>query len=166
LTNFITLTNEFFNPTNTAIISTIEDGEPILIENKGKYTDAQLDNYLGEFDTIDTAYTEGLLSEEHPCISFSYYAGITNENKEITAYIKSQRRTQGRDSSAFFLGFSKVVKVVAESGLPDCRSWLCIICAIPRASLRSVLLVGADSAAFTWRVSTQITGRPAPANAL
>jgi hypothetical protein len=121
LTNFITLTNEFFNPTNTAIISTIEDGKPILIENKGRYTDAQLDNYLGEFDTIDTAYTEGLLSEEHLCISFSYYADITNKNKEITAYIKSQRRTQGRNSSPFFLGFSKVVKVVAESGLPDCH---------------------------------------------
>jgi hypothetical protein len=121
LTNFITLTNEFFNPTNTAIISTIEDGKPILIENKGRYTDAQLDNYLGEFDTIDTAYTQGLLSEEHLCISFSYYADITNKNKEITAYIKSQRRTQGRNSSPFFLGFSKVVRVVAESGLPDCH---------------------------------------------
>lgn len=40
LTNFITLTNEFFNPTNIAIISAIEEGKPILIENKGKYTDA------------------------------------------------------------------------------------------------------------------------------
>jgi hypothetical protein len=58
LTNFITLTSEFFNPTNTGIISVIEAGEPILVENKGKYTDAQLDNYLGEFDTIYTAYME------------------------------------------------------------------------------------------------------------
>src|SRR5215472_899541 len=85
LTNFVTLTNEFFNPANTAIISTIEDGKPILTENKGKFTDAQLDNYLGEFDTIERAYSEGLLSEEHLCISFSYYTDITNKNKEVTA---------------------------------------------------------------------------------
>ena len=121
LTNFIALTNEFFNPTNAAIISTIEDGKPILIENKGKFADAQLDNYLGEFDTIETAYNEGLLSEEHLCVSFSYYADITNKSKEVTAYIKSQRRTQARNSSPFFRGFSKIVSVVSESKLPDCH---------------------------------------------
>ena len=40
-----------------------------------------------------------------------------------------------------------------------------IICAMPRASLRSVLLRWADSAAFMCRVSTQTTGRPASAKA-
>src|SRR6184192_1729668 len=37
---------------------------------------------------------------------------------------------------------------------------------MPRASLRSLLLICADSAAFICRVSTQITGKPASANAL
>src|SRR5437868_710262 len=41
-----------------------------------------------------------------------------------------------------------------------------IICAMPRASLRSLLLICADSAAFICRVSTQITGKRASANAL
>src|SRR5690348_9297435 len=42
-----------------------------------------------------------------------------------------------------------------------------IICAIPRASLRSVLLICcAVSKAFMCRVSTQITGRSAAVNAL
>ena len=41
-----------------------------------------------------------------------------------------------------------------------------IICAMPRASLRSLLLSCADSAAFICRVSTQITGKPASANPL
>ena len=41
-----------------------------------------------------------------------------------------------------------------------------IICAMPRALLRSLLLICADSAAFICRVSTQITGKPASANAL
>ena len=40
-----------------------------------------------------------------------------------------------------------------------------IICAIPRASLRSLLFTcWAFSTAFMWRVSTQITGSPASAN--
>src|SRR3979409_1798033 len=38
-----------------------------------------------------------------------------------------------------------------------------IICVMPRASLRSLLLISADSAAFICRVSTQITGKPASA---
>src|SRR4051794_30973183 len=37
---------------------------------------------------------------------------------------------------------------------------------MPRASLRSLLLICADSGAFICRVSTQITGKPASANAL
>src|SRR6516165_5020731 len=41
-----------------------------------------------------------------------------------------------------------------------------IICAMPRASLRSVLLICAFSTARMCRVSTQITGKPASAKAL
>ena len=41
-----------------------------------------------------------------------------------------------------------------------------IICAIPRASLRSVLLICACNAARMCRVSTQIAGKPASASAL
>jgi AI-2E family transporter len=41
-----------------------------------------------------------------------------------------------------------------------------IICAMPRASLRSVLLICAFNTARMCRVSTQITGKPASARAL
>ena len=41
-----------------------------------------------------------------------------------------------------------------------------IICTMPRASLRSVLLICAFNAARMCRVSTQITGKPASARAL
>src|SRR5262249_45221664 len=41
-----------------------------------------------------------------------------------------------------------------------------IICAMPRASLRSVLLICAFSTARMCRVSTQITGKPASARTL
>jgi len=40
-----------------------------------------------------------------------------------------------------------------------------IICAMPRASLRSVLFGCALRNAFAWRVSMQITGNPALASA-
>jgi hypothetical protein len=39
-----------------------------------------------------------------------------------------------------------------------------IICAMPHASLRSLLLTRADNAAFMCRVSTQMIGKPASAN--
>jgi hypothetical protein len=41
-----------------------------------------------------------------------------------------------------------------------------IICAMPRASLRSVLLICAFNIALMCRVSTQITGKPASARTL
>jgi len=46
------------------------------------------------------------------------------------------------------------------------RQFRRIICAMPRASLRSVLLICAFNTARMCRVSTQITGKPASARAL
>jgi hypothetical protein len=119
LTNFITLTTRFFNPTNTDIIDAIENWRPILTP-RGKFTEAQLDNYLADFDTIDEVYEEGLLTVPQLCM-FSYYITLTATNKEISDYIAKVRRAQTPGSKPFFMGYYRIVELVGKSRLPDCR---------------------------------------------
>ncbi len=114
--NNIALTAEFFDPTNTGVIDAIENNQPILVEHKGKYTDAQLDNYLGDFETIDSVYGEGLLTEDEMCISFSYYVGATSKNQEIKTYIAGQPRGSG-----FFAGLAELSAIVAKSTDQNCH---------------------------------------------
>lgn len=121
LTNYITLTDQFFNRKNTQIISAIENAKPILSENKGAFTDEDLDNYLGDFETIYTAFQEGLLSEKQLCVSFSYYLERTEGNVEIKDYIASSRKAQRKSASPYFVGFSRLVQVARSSKLPDCH---------------------------------------------
>jgi hypothetical protein len=111
--NNIALNGEFFKSSNTGIISAIENNQPILTENGGKYTDAQLDNYLGDFDTIDQVYSEGLLTQDQLCSSFSYYVASTSENKEVQKYMIA--------NPDFNSQFTDLVNIVASSTDPNCH---------------------------------------------
>ena len=119
LTNFITLTTRFFNPTNTEIIGALENWKPILVP-KGQFTEAQLDNYLIDFDTIYEVYKEGLLSEPQLCM-LSYYITLTATNKEISEYMAKVRRALIPGSKPFFGGYYNLAELVGQNRLPDCR---------------------------------------------
>ena len=119
LTNFITLASRVFNPANTQIIDAIENWKPILAP-EGKFTEAELDNYLTDFETIDEVYEEGLLSEAQLC-TFSYYITITKSNREISDYVKKIRQAQSASSKPFFIGYYRLIELVEKSRLPDCR---------------------------------------------
>ena len=68
--------------------------KPILAP-EGKFTEAQLDNYLEDFEIIEEVYEEGLLSEAQLCM-FSYYVTLTANNKEISDYIKKNTTSTGQ----------------------------------------------------------------------
>jgi hypothetical protein len=87
---------------------------------EGKFTEAQLDNYLTDLETIDEVYEEGLLSEAQLCM-FSYYITLTASNKETSDYIKKIRQEQNPASKPFFTGYYRLVELVKKSRLPDCR---------------------------------------------
>jgi hypothetical protein len=115
LQNTISLNAEFFNPSNTAVISAMEKHKPILIENGGTLSNVQLDNFLGDFETIASAYNQDLLSEDDLCISFSYYADEAGKNAEIQKYIHR------KENSDFFAGFVEIVKTVQHSKDANCQ---------------------------------------------
>lgn len=111
--NNIALSVELFDPTNTGIIYDIETDRPILLANKGQYNTAQLDNYLGDFETIDDAYRGGFLSEDQLCVSFSYYISQTASNQEVREYM--------RQNPDFFGGLSELNTDVAASKDTNCH---------------------------------------------
>jgi hypothetical protein len=117
LQNSISLNTEFFNPTNTGIISAIEHEKPILVEHGGSFDDAQLDNYLGDFELIRSAFEQNLLTEDELCTSFSYFTTLTANDREVQKYIEEERKTD----SGFYGGFTKIVKVVFRSKNENCH---------------------------------------------
>jgi hypothetical protein len=113
----ISLNTEFFNPANTGIISAIEHDKPILIEHGGGFDDTQLDNYLGDFELIRSAFEQNLLTEDELCTSFSYFATRAANNREVHDYIEEERKTD----RGFYGGFTKIVKVVLRSKNENCH---------------------------------------------
>ena len=77
----------------------------------------QLDNYLGNFDIIQSAYDGGLLSEDDFCDSFSYYVGITASDKEIQTYIASQQKNDPAD----FMSVPYLANVATKSKDSNCK---------------------------------------------
>lgn len=108
------LNNEFFNETNAGIVHALELDKPILIEHRGSFSDAQLDNYLNDFNDMDAAYHDGVLTENDLCLSYSYYVYISASNPEINSYISSQ-------GSDFYEGLSDLNSVVSASKDKDCH---------------------------------------------
>jgi len=113
----IALNTSFFNSTNTGIISNIENNQPILVEDHGKYTDAQLDNYLGSFDTVEGAFNDGSLNESDLCDSFSYFVEITSQNSEVQKYIALQQKTD----PGFFVSLNDLSNVISKSKNSNCK---------------------------------------------
>lgn len=114
----ISLSAEFFNNANNlAVMEAIDDGGPILVQNKGPIRPTQLDHYLGEFDTIDSVYQHGRLRDEDLCDNFKYYVDTIYKTPEIVAYIKDQRRNDPQ----FFVGLDDVRNEMRASSNVNCR---------------------------------------------
>ena len=94
--NNIALNTMIFNdPDNIGIISDMENNHPILVAHGGRYTSTQLDKYLGDFDTVDFAYQEGLLSQDQLCDSFSSYLEEIASSTEAQAYMSADPADYG-----------------------------------------------------------------------
>jgi hypothetical protein len=103
----------FLRDPNVAIIGAIERNAEIVKEGGGESTTTQLDSYLGDFETIDQAYSEGLLTEDEFCTSFSYYAELTAKNEKVQKYLLANPK--------FFDGLKHLESVVKNSKNKNCH---------------------------------------------
>lgn len=106
------LSIQYYNELNTSmnrqIGLTIEYQKPILSSNKGKFTEDQLDDYLGVLHDIGRGLGAGLLDEDTTCSSFSDLSTHTSENKEIQEYLQKIRK----NTPTYFLGVDSLYNFI------------------------------------------------------
>jgi hypothetical protein len=83
-------------------------GTPIL-QPKGKFSQDQLEQWLGDYDTIGELYAEGLINDRIAYDLFSYDALLAYQNPEITNYLKTMRN--GEHDQTLYDKFDYFAKV-------------------------------------------------------
>lgn len=99
--------------TNPQIIKLIEQNKTILIRNGGKFQDQDLDNILGEWDTVARLNQVGVLPDDLVYAQFSFDMVKAYKNKEIQDYIKMIREQAGDD--LIFADFEWLAKWADET---------------------------------------------------
>jgi hypothetical protein len=83
---------EFFgSETNQKIVTAIEEKNNVLEENKGEFTDYQLDDYLGYYELMSWYEKKGLVDFELIDEMFGHYISLAWQNDEIKKYIDKLR---------------------------------------------------------------------------
>ena len=91
---------------NPNIIWAIENNQPILKENGGKFDEGDLDNYLSFFDWIYAANQGGILSDE---MVYNFHKDLLQNsynNPEIRNYIN----TLQKESLDYYAGLVELVR--------------------------------------------------------
>lgn len=113
--NFIlTLNRDFYtNDKLTNIRTALEENDKLLVENGGKFSDVEMDGYLGFFDTLARLLDKNILDYNLIDESYGYYIKETYDNKEIKDYIAWVDQKYGKD---VYQGFKKLGKKISKEG--------------------------------------------------
>ena len=115
--NNIALNHMFYgDPRNVGIIEAIENKKPILKASggDGQFSNAQLDKFLGDLETVHDVYKEGLLTDDELCGSFSVYIHEAEANQEIKDYLKANAK--------YFSGLPDLFAIVDNSKNEYCHN--------------------------------------------
>jgi hypothetical protein len=92
----------------------IESGGPILKTNRGKFTDEDLESYLGILDSLDDVYMTGLISKDIFYNAYSYDIEKAYDNAEVQTYLKEIRK----DEPDSFSGFDRLANEMKATTPP------------------------------------------------
>jgi hypothetical protein len=98
---------------NPQIIKLIQRHQPILVSNGGSIEEEDLDNLLGEWDSISNFNQLGILPDDLVYKEFSFDIEEAYNNKEIRDYIKRIRKDYNDDS--LYSDFEWLAKWVDET---------------------------------------------------
>lgn len=76
---------------NLAIFHTIDNNQLILTTNGGKYSEDELELYLGIFNQLYDAWDRGLMDNRMINENFAYQIKKTSQNTEVRNYLKEIR---------------------------------------------------------------------------
>lgn len=77
---------------NQQIIIAIEEKKKLLKANRGKFTEYELDDYLGYYELMAQYEKKGLLDFELIDEMFGHYIVLAWKNREVKKYIKELRK--------------------------------------------------------------------------
>lgn len=108
------LNREFFyeNATNPSIIKAIEEHRPILLKNKGIFSEYDLHAYLRYFEMIERFTAKGIISLDLVDEMFGNYIARAWENNEIKEYVTRVR--ENREDQRYFEHFEQLAKKILE----------------------------------------------------
>ncbi len=84
----------------------IQGGKPILKAHGGRFSEDDLEGYIGTFDSLNDLYKKGIVNKELFYNEYSYDIEKTYDNPEVQSYLREIRK----DESDFFIGFDDLAK--------------------------------------------------------
>ncbi len=98
----------FFNDRLYSVRKAIEDNVPILIENHGKLTDQDLDDYIGIFETMDGLRARKIVDSSLLDENFCVFISEAYNNVEVKSYITQVRNDANQQD--IYSGFENLAK--------------------------------------------------------
>lgn len=98
----------FFDARLLKVRQAIENNESILIQNSGKLTDQDLDDYLGMFEIMDDLKSRKIIDSDLLKNNFCFYIKGAYNNKEIKEYIIDIRKQNNNQD--IYNGTEKLAK--------------------------------------------------------
>ena len=86
--------------------STIANGKPILKTHGGKFSEDDLEGYLGIFDSLNDLYEKGMINKDLFYNEYSYDAEKLYDNLEVQSYLKEIRK----EEADYFIGVDNLAK--------------------------------------------------------
>jgi|GEM_PF-735462 len=91
---------------NPQLRMVIQSGKPILKVHGGKFTEDDLEGYLGIFDALSDLYEKGMINKELFYNNYSYDIEKAYDNSEVQSYLKELRKTEADD----YIGFDDIAQ--------------------------------------------------------
>jgi hypothetical protein len=95
---------------NLEISDAIQTPSKLLEKNGGKFTERQLEDYLGQYDTLYYLYAQGLINEQMTYNLFAFDVALAHQNQEVQDYLQKVR-TEAKDVT-LYVGFDKLAQVI------------------------------------------------------
>lgn len=115
-TFLLTFNREFFDKEyNQKIIETIEDKTPLLADRMGKFTEYQVDDFLGYFELMSLFEKKGAIDFESIYEMFGHYITLAWEHPEVSTYIQNLREEHQDDT--YYEHFENLASRVKEEDI-------------------------------------------------
>lgn len=104
--------NGFRDRDNSPLVYAVAINKPLLVQNGGKFTEEQLDNYLVKYEILYNAYANNLISEDDLNTAFGFDIEKASKNAEIQTFISNVRKEN--NDPGLYNGFAQLIQLIKK----------------------------------------------------